>query len=337
MLILQNVIDRKCKETAEAFFNYHGALGRIASLIGLFKRIGIDQRLLYKLYVEDKDLIIPSKRYWLAVEFAFYDALNQEQRNRLAKDISIQYVLYKSICRMMLPCLIEYDSLESRQGQIKRRRAAVDSFIDSKKLISRPQSFCRKGNKEFFSLVGEISNVLRLKVENKLKIERFINMGLRGMMEFCESLEYLLPIYNIVLDDDNAAADRICTNAINKEEDEDEQKFNAESEQSPLCKFITRDIDEALRFVDSELDKCTNKQCKLIAHIIIALSGKGYLPSLEGKIKSICEAFRADYPEKVGSIKGIEDYIRAYRKPDNPNNEKKFDNVLLDELIDKLK
>lgn len=110
---------------------------------------------------------------------------------------------------------------------------------------------------------------------------------------------------------------------------------NTTPESPSLSELFIKDRTMALRFIDNELRACSRPQGKLIAMMIIALCEKGYLPHYSGKLTEIYSAFKRLYPNKVGTPRGIEDYIRGYYKPSD-NNPKTIPNHEIEALKNKL-
>lgn len=97
------------------------------------------------------------------------------------------------------------------------------------------------------------------------------------------------------------------------------ETLNKQKRPNSLVDIIIKDREKVLRVIENELAASNKPQGKLIAMIIIVLSDIGYLPHYKGKVTQIYNAFKKTYPNKVGTIKGIEDYIRGYYRPDNKN------------------
>ncbi len=80
---------------------------------------------------------------------------------------------------------------------------------------------------------------------------------------------------------------------------------------SDISQFIVKDREKVLHFIDSELSACSKPQGKLVAMIIIVLYKAGYIVEINGKLKAIHNALKDKYPNKVGNLQGIVDYVNS--------------------------
>ncbi len=125
---------------------------------------------------------------------------------------------------------------------------------------------------------------------------------------------------------------------VQKEEKLSQNTIHVERASQAKCAFedfIIKEPKKVMRFIHSEMHACKRKQCKLVAMLLIVLQEEGYLVEYERKQSAIHNALRAIYPNKIGVLTGIVDYINSRRKPDY-TGEKKVHETELTLLRNKL-